>query len=41
MTQSRVKMAASASGTIKGWMATDANAHLISLEETVRVTEIF
>lgn len=35
--QSHVKMAASASGTIRGWMATDANAHLTLLEETAKV----
>ena len=41
VTQSHVKMAPSASGIIKEWMVTDANAHLISLGETVRVTKMF
>ena len=41
MTQSHVKMAPSASEIIKEWMVTDANAHLISLGETVRVTKMF
>lgn len=36
-TQNHVKMAPSASGIIRGWMATDANALLILQDGTVKV----
>lgn len=36
-TQSHVKTAPSASGTTREWMATDANAPPILLEETAKV----